>query len=163
MSNHKKQETKPNWLFAPDARPHWWHGRGKTVYDAGNRRDRSIVTLTSKSCHLKIQRTGENEWIVSVYMHYPGKNRTTHERYFNAVELATAFDTPRDLSVGNGLYAFRRRANFGVEGLFIRRGNFLNIPCPGSGVDGDPNMSIRLTAHIREKIGRFLRTGIASA
>lgn len=40
--------------------------------------------------------------------------------------------------------------------LFIRWQDYLNIPGPGTGHDGDPNISIKLTDEIKEAIRALL-------
>ncbi len=50
----------------------------------------------------------------------------------------------------------RYGGNSAVQSKFIRWGNFLNIPCPGTGHDGDPNVSIYVTDEIREAVRKLL-------
>lgn len=42
------------------------------------------------------------------------------------------------------------------QGAFIRYGNFLNIPSPGTGHDGDPNISILIDGPIRRAVRQLL-------
>ena len=42
------------------------------------------------------------------------------------------------------------------QGRFIRWQNYLNIPCPGTGRDGDPNISIELTPEIKAAVQELL-------
>lgn len=50
----------------------------------------------------------------------------------------------------------RYQADCGLVGIFIRRGDFLNLPCPGTGDMGDPNISIFLSSELRKKVEMFL-------
>ena len=43
-------------------------------------------------------------------------------------------------------------ATTGLQGYYVRDRNYLNIPCPGTGRDGDPNVSIRLSKEIKEAV-----------
>jgi hypothetical protein len=47
-------------------------------------------------------------------------------------------------------------ADAAEQGKFIRWGNFLNIPGPGTGHDGDPNISIHIDDKIKETVGKLL-------
>lgn len=42
------------------------------------------------------------------------------------------------------------------QGHFIRYNDFLSIPCPGTGHDGDPNVSIEIDDRIREGVKQLL-------
>lgn len=53
--------------------------------------------------------------------------------------------------------AFGDSAFSTAEGLFIRQGPYLNIPGPGTGKDGDPNISILVTKEIRRAVQRLLQ------
>jgi hypothetical protein len=44
-----------------------------------------------------------------------------------------------------------------VQGTFVRRGRFLNIPMPGTGLDGDPNVSIFITKEIQQFVSELLK------
>ncbi len=39
-----------------------------------------------------------------------------------------------------------------TQGKFLRSGKYLNIPCPGTGHDGDPNISVFVTDEIRNAV-----------
>ena len=64
------------------------------------------------------------------------------------------------LSEESGKYGDWLIGRFGGEsaeqGQFIRFENFLNIPCPGTGHDGDPNISIVLDDKIRDAVEHLL-------
>ena len=51
----------------------------------------------------------------------------------------------------------RYDAESSIPGHFIRKGKFLNIPMPGTGMDGDPNISIFITEEMQEAIRNLLR------
>ncbi len=44
-----------------------------------------------------------------------------------------------------------------AQGEFMRYGDFLNIPCPGTGHDGDPNISVFVSDDIREAVRVFIK------
>ena len=47
-------------------------------------------------------------------------------------------------------------ADAAEQGQYIRWREFLNIPCPGTGHDGDPNISIELDTKIHDAVRRLL-------
>ena len=75
---------------------------------------------------------------------------------FTPDDLQSAFG----LSDRSGIYGAELIERFGADvaeqGKYIRWKDFLNIPCPGTGNDGDPNVSIHLDEKIRSAIYRFV-------
>ncbi len=52
---------------------------------------------------------------------------------------------------------YHLRADSVLPNLYIRSGNHLNIPCAGSGEDGDPNLSVFIHQEIKEMVGKLLK------
>lgn len=46
-----------------------------------------------------------------------------------------------------------------AQGKYIRWGNYLNIPCPGTSHDGDPNISIKIDEPIKYAVKTLLSAG----
>lgn len=51
----------------------------------------------------------------------------------------------------------RLRATSVWPNLYIRSGGHLNIPCAGSGDDGNPNLSVFIHQEIKEAVGKLLK------
>lgn len=49
-------------------------------------------------------------------------------------------------------------ADAGVQGHYIRKGKWLNIPAPGNGFDGDPNISVFVSDEIKEAVRKLIET-----
>jgi hypothetical protein len=75
---------------------------------------------------------------------------------FNDEDIVVAFG----LSEGSGRFGDWLIERFGADsaeqGKYIRWENFLNIPCPGTGHDGDPNISIYLDEEIQDAVRQLL-------
>ncbi len=101
---------------------------------------------------------GAKGWFVDweVVQSYPCDEVVRGRRQFNDDELTAAFgltDNPGE----HGLWLLDRFGGDSAEqGQYIRWRNFLNIPCPGTGHDGDPNISIRLNEEIKEAVRQLL-------
>lgn len=48
------------------------------------------------------------------------------------------------------------KADSGIQGRYIRKNQFLNIPMPGTGMDGDPNISIFISDEIKESVRKLI-------
>jgi hypothetical protein len=75
---------------------------------------------------------------------------------FNDDDLEAAFG----LSENSGKFGDWLIKQFGADvanqGKYIRWKKFLNIPCPGTGNDGDPNVSIHLDEEIQDTVRELL-------
>lgn len=141
--------------------PDWWHHHGRkmrvTQLDEGLRR----LVFSASAAKITIFRplagnerggwknAGSSEepgWIVEweVILHKAHEEVSRGRRHFSKAQLAAAFG----LSLESGDYGQwlldRYGADSAEQALYIRWGRFLNIPCPGTGHDGDPNVSIEL-------------------
>ena len=80
---------------------------------------------------------------------------------FTARQLRAAFGVSLNLASGSTPRLTKEPycAEVGQEGLFIRRGPYLNIPDPYAGAnrDADPNVSIQLTEEITAAVRELIR------
>ncbi len=78
--------------------------------------------------------------------------------HFSEDELKQAFNLlPPNSAVGD-LVVMKEKfdADRAVPGHFIRKGKFLNVPMPGTGMDGDPNISILITDEIQKAVRNLI-------
>lgn len=60
------------------------------------------------------------------------------------------------------LTLFKRKGSAVIQGVGVREKSCLNVPCPGTGNDGDPNISILVSARAEQVIRRFVLHGLHS-
>lgn len=79
--------------------------------------------------------------------------------YMNDEELQRAFDMINGLGTFGQALAERTstRVDAAEQGKFVRVGSFLNIPHPGTGLQGDPNISIEIDDDMRLAVLRLVR------
>ena len=154
--------------------PVWWHGHGTKMQvemlDLEERRlvlsgSAAKVTVTKSS---SIDPEYQRHWMVNwnVIQSVPDKEGAQGGVLFSRGELAAAFmltNDPEDSAFGNARYPSYGEwvvDDFGgdsaAQGRFIRWGEFLNIPCPGTGHDGDPNVSVLVDEAMKEAIRSLL-------
>lgn len=99
------------------------------------------------------------EWTVAEY--WPTEELVRGKRRFRTETLQSAFGLS-DTSPYHGRPLIER---FGGEaasqGEFIRWRDFLNIPGPGTGHDGDANISIRLSPQTDKAICQLIAHAVA--
>jgi hypothetical protein len=66
--------------------------------------------------------------------------------------LTAAFGLTDVTSPDSESFVAKYKATAGAHGIFLRRGNYLSLPCPGTGSDGDPNVSLYLSPEIKAAI-----------
>ncbi len=133
--------------------PRWYHKHGSkvVVVNANNQQ----VQLRTNALHLYIYKiTNENvmtfriSWILN---HAWGESRGNLNHVNKNMLLCMftmEYQEPSDVPQFLKEYG----CDAGVQGKFIRSKNFLNIPCPGTAEDGDPNVSINVTPKVEQAI-----------
>lgn len=135
--------------------PIWWHHHGDKIR-VREVNDNSI-RLAGSAAELTITRGNENEWVVAwkVVRRF-GSEEAAGQVVMSTDELGAAFDLNK-LTGDYGDFLLDRFGGTSAEqGYFIRYQDFLNIPCPGTGHDGDPNISILLDQEIKQSVRELL-------
>jgi hypothetical protein len=143
--------------------PMWYHHHGFKMRlvefnEAGHRlviagSAAKVVIIPGR----KVQEGG-NGWAVSweVIQHVANDEAVHGQRQIDSDELAAAFG----LTDNSGEFGQWMLDQFGAhsaeQGKYIRWTHFLNIPCPGTGHDGDPNVSIHIDDDMRDAVRRLL-------
>src|ERR1700722_2837082 len=138
--------------------PAWWHHHGMKM----RVRNRSSVSSTK----MVLIEASVAKVLINQYLNFPLWTvswKTIHESgstegsiRLSPIELEAAFDL-QDLVFEGGEGLIAEYGGTAVSpGKFIRYKRWLNIPCPGSGGDGDPNVSIELTEEIKEAIQKLI-------
>ncbi|MFH1326424.1 MAG: hypothetical protein ABIH48_03065 [Candidatus Falkowbacteria bacterium] len=129
-------------------RPVWFHNHGDKTRDMDfDRGAKKIIIANVGVASINISPL-EGEWFVAYEItHSTGK--TSGFRNMTTKELRSAFGLSDENSKHGSLHLLKRFGGTCAEqGKFIRWENCLNIPCPGTGLDGDPNISIELNDNI---------------
>lgn len=147
--------------------PSWWSHKGVKIYNIHEREKGKLSIENDSVAGLSINRTQAFDgpcyvvrwWIVHEKgEHYGMNNEVTGTVVMSPLELAAAFGLYKegelDTSWGREL-----GAEAGVQGKFIRLGLYLNIPGPGYGYQGDPNLSVFLDQSVMNAVGKYLASG----
>ncbi len=134
-------------------RPKWFNPSGDDARLVERRSKKpslipSLTIVTSNgSSQLKIRRhtTDRRFWHVRWRIFYKNDARLEGELYWTDDHIRSAFG---ETSLGIFWHVPGSR--------FARVGNYLNVPWPGTGNDGDPNMSILLNDTIRAAVKKLI-------
>jgi hypothetical protein len=145
--------------------PIWWHHHGSKIRFFGLAKECLIInanaaslTIQKASLVLPDKETLKNDWFVdwSIFQCKPLQELTSGRRWFTTEDLRNAFG----IANGSGKYGKWLIDRYGADAAeqmkYIRWGNYLNIPCPGTGNDGDPNISIEIDDEIKSAVTRLI-------
>ncbi|MEK7514477.1 MAG: hypothetical protein AAB587_01510 [Patescibacteria group bacterium] len=135
--------------------PKWWNRHQGIMLNVRELSDGKLVIAPILPSEARVEITrqsdaGGGRWLVSWerIVHNPYR-KVTGSAIFTDEDLTGAFKLSLGSSGGSSDKLRRRfKADFAEEGKYIRRGDFLNIPGPGTGEDNDPNVSILLGTQI---------------
>lgn len=139
--------------------PSWWHRHGsKLVVESLDTADK-ILKLSATAARLYIRGTVDpNEWKVSWFVKYSQSESVLGHLIFSTESLEAAFGL-RELDGISPEWIARYGTNVSKQGRYIRLGAFLNIPGPGTGHDGDANISIEVSEQIRNAVKLLIGKG----
>jgi len=118
----------------------------------------ATVTIQKASLVFPDKEVVKNDWFVNweIIQCRPIQEISSGRRWFTIDDLRSAFG----ISDYSGKYARWLIDRYGAEVAeqmkYIRWHEYLNIPCPGTGNDGDPNISIEIDDEIQLAIAKLI-------
>jgi hypothetical protein len=150
--------------------PIWWHQHGSDMSVKGLNRQKGILVINGRSAKVTIMRAsslhrGMEGWFVDWEIGFanhgivhglPSMECVRGRIRFSDAHIKTAFGFEKTQDIHSRWLLEQYGADVAFHGKYIRWGRFLNIPCPGTGYDGDPNVSIEVSVNIHESIRQLL-------
>lgn len=143
--------------------PEWWHHQGFKIavigMDHANSPSEKVLRLESRVVKINIRPAcSPNEWFLEYeIVHFFNDTWSKGRFYMTTTDLEEAFwlkDTCTE-SFAQGIID-RFGGDVAYQGKFIRYRSYLNFPGPGTGLDGDPNVSVRVDDDIKGWVRKFL-------
>ena len=155
-----KSLTEVN-LKEPQIRNHfpiWCHHHGWKMKVVEFNKKEKRVSIAGSAAKLVIETGGENSDVWNVRWEiFQSSGKDLGCREFKTCELAAAFGLTEDSGDYGQWVIDQFGAHSAEQGKYIRWKHFLNIPCPGSGHDGDPNVSIHIDDEMRSTVELLLK------
>lgn len=149
--------------------PAWWSTKGQkmtvdgVVLKKGTPPLVNIHNGTAAQVHITQNGAVKNSFSVGYNIDH-GCSRSSGSVLMNSNELASAFGLYNACSDDTAAFGeLGYRLNAAVQGKFVRKGNYLNIPHPSIGMQGDPNVSIQITDEMKSAIRSLLEFTAAKA
>jgi len=139
--------------------PFWCHGHcwKMQVQEFDPVAKRLIIGASATRVCVTPEETSSGLWRIGWELRHSSVEVAHGCVVFSADHLRAAFG----LSDESGEYGQPLIDRYGGDSAehhrYIRWGDFLNIPCPGTGSDGDPNMSIEIDDQMRKAVSQLLK------
>jgi len=139
-------------------RPVWFHHHGFKMRVSSFDASRRVLIIRGSAARLTISQPdelGTDRWLVEWRVVQTPHAKSTGETVLTTDELSAAFGvTTPEMSEEDATHFLF--AQYGAaaakQGGYIRWDDWLNIPCPGTAHDGDPNISIYIDIAMREAV-----------
>ena len=157
MQIEKIQPKAP--VFSDLNVPDWYHFHGNKLKA---KIEQGTLVIKSKTTTVRIRQTFAEDccavWNVEYHILHSLDNFSSGNIVMTQEDFKSAFGISEDCDHLFGQHIINRfGGNVACQGKYIRFGDFLNIPCPGTGCDGDPNVSINLDPEVRKIVSEFVR------
>ncbi|MDB5238874.1 MAG: hypothetical protein JWO00_209 [Candidatus Parcubacteria bacterium] len=139
--------------------PFWWHPHGMDMLISQTPESVRETTHTAGACHIKFfKNSGNDSYVLTTHAFRNPKNyRSDLERPLNGAMLATAYDLVRDYDDTDKEYALRFDADFGIPGVYLRKGKYVIFGGIGHGLETDPFPCLYLRDFLQNDIDRLRR------
>jgi hypothetical protein len=115
------------------------------------------LVIANNAAEVIIQR-GTVGWAVHWKVKFSFREYAEGEINLEYSELQEAFGLGRNFTYADSLWLIERYgASVAAQGKYIRWEQWLNIPGPGTGNDGSPNVSIEIDDAIKGAVREILR------
>lgn len=124
--------------------PTWWISHGTKMRINKTKGTLNSVVIEGSAAEVIITRAPGKGWFVDYKIKHGEYCQSDGRVWMNDSELAAAFGLKDDVERLSDWMIERFGGTVAKQRKFLRYKEFLNIPAPGSGYQGDPNVSLKL-------------------
>lgn len=136
--------------------PIWCHHHGSRMAVKELDLKKLLLVIASSTAEVRIEGSEVNGFKIQFNIVFSRGYGVVGIVYMKIGDLLSAFGLQDEI----GIYGQGLLDNYGGDcanqGKYIRYKDFLNIPGPGTGHDGDPNISIHLDDEIKDAVQKLL-------
>ncbi len=155
---------RPEWHMGG---PVWWHHHGaKVMVKSRVPEDKTLILGSRNAAIVEISMCmGREGWHVKWGIKFGPEEKVQGTVWMSTKDLRCAFGLSDEEDYNDGRAALLSWRDTNImryggtcfrQGQYIRFEDFLNIPGPGTGNDGDPNISIELDDEIKQAVRQLL-------
>lgn len=153
----------------PAAPPSWWSPKGDRMVLDSYKQDEylkyakeGVASLTLRLVYIGGARHVSISWSIvhdvlseEHRCEVSGTVLLTHAQAVRAFHVTRGSVGSARREVEDAVFASAYRADDGSQGLFVRQGRYLNIPGPGTGMQGDPNISFYIDDDVKAAVTEY--------
>ncbi len=141
--------------------PAWWHHHGTKMRRDEFHPKEKLLAIVGSAATLKISKSTtkgcEHYWQIEWEVRQSLSEFSAGVVLFTNDDLSTAFGLKKVVVPSHSTHLIRRYGgDRAFQGKYFGSGDYLNIPMPGTGHDGDPNISIDIDDAIKDAIRQLL-------
>lgn len=149
------QEREPEWGMIG---PAWFHHHGKKMKLEEHNKKKVVIKGSAATVIIQRDLSGEPfQWLVDCEVIQTHPDKKSHTRILmSQLDLGQAFGLFDTIGHFGEWLIKKYGGTTANQGKFIRYQKFLNLPCPGTGNDGDPNVSVILDEKIKQAVHELI-------
>ena len=154
----KRRDPEIRWYF-----PIWYHHHGSKMFVEKLDQKKHVLVIIGSAAKVSIRKASSvypntKGWFVDweVVQCKPYEEGVRGRSQFNDEDIEAAFGLFEASGKCGDWLIERFGADAAEQGKYIRWKQFLNIPGPGTGHDGDPNVSIEIDEEIQNAVRQLL-------
>lgn len=136
--------------------PVWWHHHGSKMRVKNFSIEHYVLFLKGSAASVRFVRQGSGRWSVDWEVIRSQSEKSGGRILMTKEQMQAAFGLSDESGNAGNWLIQQYGADSADQGSYIRWGKFLNIPCPGTGHDGDPNVSIELDEEMKNAVRQLL-------
>ncbi len=154
-------------ISRPGTSPSWWSDKGVNMRVDGAILERGKPMLVNVAvgsaakvfiCQCDSRR---GDFDVQYHINHCDGSHSGGSIVMSRADLSRAFGLVNGFGTGfshsgKGLLEKGYELDAAAQGKYVRLGDYLNIPHPGTGLVGDPNVSVQLTAEMKSIVQTLL-------
>lgn len=136
--------------------PVWWVSHGTKMRLVPDENLKNWVVIRGSAAEVRIMKAPGKGWFVEYRIDHGGFGQTNGRVWMTDSEIGAAFGLKDEIEHPSNYIIERFGGTVAMQRKFIRWKEFLNIPGPGTGYQGDPNVSIKLYPETIEAVRNLL-------
>jgi hypothetical protein len=124
--------------------PEWWNYNGAKMVLRSERSTEWSCVIANAAAEVIVVRNPLTGWEIDWEIKFEWPSFAKGQVNLGYYELRGAFGLENEVPGDSEWLVLRYGANSVIHGKYIRFERWLNIPGPGTGDDGDPNVSIEI-------------------
>ena len=136
--------------------PIWWHHHGDKMGLIPQKNYQTSLVINNHAARLIIERR-QTDWRVLWQINHGENGSASGYAIFSKDDILQAFGLSSEIGIYGQWLIDRYGGTTAAQFKYIRYLDWLNIPCPGTGNDGDPNISLCIDSKIKNTIKQLTR------